>query len=133
MQIKRIFSFDSAHYLPNYCGKCHNMHGHTYTLEVQVQGDIDLDTGMVMDFGRLDEIVNRYVLKDNSELDLKGFDHCNLNIIIPNPTGELLIKEIAKRILNGLWEFDHDLKLTKLVLWESPKNEIIWLPEDGFQ
>lgn len=54
-------------------GKCNNPHGHghNYTIEVLVAGPVDPDIGMVMNLGRLDEVVQARVLD--------RFDHVNLN------------------------------------------------------
>ena len=57
-EISKKWSFDAAHQLPNHNGKCANLHGHTYTLEIVVslqdgslvEGPGRSDEGMVMDF-----------------------------------------------------------------------------------
>jgi queuosine biosynthesis protein QueD len=70
--------YDAAHCLEHYNGKCANMHGHTYKVEVWVQGeDTDLDkAGILWDFGNLKAILNEY-------------DHKNLNdIYTTNSTAE---------------------------------------------
>ena len=76
-------------------GKCNNPygHGHNYTLEVTVVGDVDPLTGMVVDLKQLKEILEREVL------DL--FDHRFLNKEVPafatrNPTTENIAVEIWK-------------------------------------
>lgn len=76
--VKRV-SFDSAHFLPNYDGKCRNTHGHHWVVEMGVEGLVK-SNGMVMDFSRLSSF-----LKDNV---VEVFDHKLLNDIIPNPTAE---------------------------------------------
>lgn len=55
-------------------GKCNNPHGHghNYTIEVLVGGDVEQDTGMVINLVDLDEAVNTHVLD--------RFDHTNLNL-----------------------------------------------------
>ena len=40
MKLSKIFTFDAAHHLPNYTGKCKNLHGHSYQFEVIVSGKI---------------------------------------------------------------------------------------------
>jgi len=52
MIVTKQISFDAAHFLPNYDGKCANMHGHRWTIEVAVAGSVHED-GMVMDFSKL--------------------------------------------------------------------------------
>jgi 6-pyruvoyltetrahydropterin/6-carboxytetrahydropterin synthase len=55
-------------------GKCNNPHGHghNYVLEVQCAGEVDAETGMVINLATLDEIVHRTVIS--------RFDHTNLNL-----------------------------------------------------
>ena len=125
MRIKRIFTFDSAHSLPSYEGKCHRIHGHTYTLEVMIEGkliEFGPNRGMVMDFKDLDAIVKKNVL------DI--YDHYLINDLIENPTGELMILDIANRIKKALTQSTIYVDLKEVVLWESPKNEIIWRDTD---
>ena len=54
----RVFiedSFDAAHWLPNVPEnhKCRNMHGHTYHVRIEIEGDIDPHTGWVMDYAQI--------------------------------------------------------------------------------
>lgn len=65
MKIVKIFTFDSSHLLDGHDGKCKNLHGHTYKLEVEVQGDLITEgpkEGMVLDFSDLKTIVKKNVL-----------------------------------------------------------------------
>ncbi|MBD2742918.1 6-carboxytetrahydropterin synthase [Coleofasciculus sp. FACHB-1120] len=100
-------------------GKCArpNGHGHNYHLEVTVQGEIDPRTGMVVDLGALNKVVEDYVLEP--------FDHTFLNKDIAYfaqvvPTAE----NIAIHIRNLLQEPIRELgaKLHKVKLVESPNN-----------
>jgi 6-pyruvoyltetrahydropterin/6-carboxytetrahydropterin synthase len=81
-------------------GKCANPHGHghNYTVEVSVGGEIDGATGMVCDLAELDGLVGREVLEP--------FDHQNLNTLesfrAAVPTTENLLLEIRKRLERAL-------------------------------
>lgn len=69
MKVTKEITFDSAHMLSNYNGKCHNLHGHTYKLQVSLEGPICIEgnsRGMVMDFNELKQYLE--VIKDT-------FDH----------------------------------------------------------
>ena len=64
MQIVKQFSFDAAHQLVGHCGKCANLHGHTYKLEVAVEGPLitsGSSEGMVIDFSDLKEAAGELV------------------------------------------------------------------------
>jgi 6-pyruvoyltetrahydropterin/6-carboxytetrahydropterin synthase len=81
-------------------GKCANPygHGHNYTVEVIVGGEIDRATGMVCDLAELDALVGREVLEP--------FDHQNLNTLASFrervPTTENLVIEIRNRLKRAL-------------------------------
>ena len=51
--ITKKFRFESAHYLPTMPEghKCRRLHGHSFNMDVNILGDIDPETGLLMDFG----------------------------------------------------------------------------------
>ena len=54
----KLFRFEAAHQLPNHAGKCANLHGHSYLVEVRAAGEVkpttgEPDEGMVCDYARL--------------------------------------------------------------------------------
>ncbi|AKO45058.1 6-carboxytetrahydropterin synthase QueD [[Haemophilus] ducreyi] len=64
-KIAKEFSFDMAHMLDGHDGKCQNLHGHTYKLQVEVSGELvsnGAKRGMVMDYSDLKNIVKREIL-----------------------------------------------------------------------
>ena len=75
MRLGVIDYIDSAHYLPGH-GKCGRVHGHTYKIEVLVEGEVR-ENGMVIDF---------YDLKKGIKETLKEYDHILLNEIIEFPS-----------------------------------------------
>jgi len=104
MRLGREFIFDAAHILPGYKGKCAQVHGHTYTLEVVVEGGVKKD-GMVIDFATLQDIVETEVIKH--------LDHQMLNDHIENPTAEHLVEWIYQRLKGKL-------SVYSIKLWEGP-------------
>lgn len=82
MKVTKSFTFDAAHALTNYHGACERMHGHTYRLDVTVDGPLDQKTGMVVDFLLLKTVVHECVLSK--------LDHTCLNDVLQNPSAELL-------------------------------------------
>ena len=98
-------------------GKCSNknFHGHNYELIVSVTGEIDLETGYVIDMKILKDLIK-------SEIE-DAFDHKNLNIEVPefknlNPTAENIIVVIYNKLIEHL-EVDH---LLEVILYETPRN-----------
>jgi len=115
MVIYKQFSFDSAHFLPHVSEthKCGRMHGHTYTLTVFLEGEVDQHTGWLVDFTDLKEAVDPLV---------KSLDHRLLNEIpgLENPTSERLAEWFWVRIppLMPL--------LSKIEISETPTSGVIY-------
>ena len=86
LRLTKQFTFDMAHALTGYDGKCQNIHGHTYHLFVTIEGTpIDDPTspknGMVTDFGDLKRIVNQVIVDQfDHALVLSKNSPYNLNI-----------------------------------------------------
>ena len=58
MTISKDIKFDCAHMLSNYEGKCANLHGHTYHGTVILEGDINPETGMLLDYNTIKDVVD---------------------------------------------------------------------------
>lgn len=105
-------------------GKCNspNFHGHNYELIVSVRGNINQETGYVMDIKDISDLI--YI-----EVEVP-FDHKNLNLDVPefenlNPTAE----NIAVVIWNKLRKkINPDLDL-EVVLYETPRNFVTYRGE----
>lgn len=127
MRVCRRSNFNAAHrlYRPDWSdeknqlvfGKCNNpnFHGHNYTLEVWIDGDIDPETGYVIDL----KLVKDLVKKEIEE----RFDHRNLNLDCPEfqnliPTAEN-IAVVCYDLLRD--KIDTKFKLT-IRLWETENN-----------
>jgi len=106
MLISREFKFDAAHFLPSYKGKCEKLHGHTYKLRVTFEGKADKE-GMVVDFGRIKEVVREKVLAK--------LDHENLNDVIANPSAENIAEWIWDKLKDGI----DGAKLYSVTVWET--------------
>ncbi len=97
-------SFDSAHFLPNH-PKCGKVHGHTYKVEVEVEGE--LKDGMVIDFEDLKALLKEIVAK---------YDHRLINDLIENPTCE----NICLAIFNEIRDRLRNLKVVRVKVYENP-------------
>ncbi|HDT12588.1 MAG TPA: 6-carboxytetrahydropterin synthase [Candidatus Marinimicrobia bacterium] len=130
---KRL-TFSSSHVLmnPEYdkaknwdvYGKCSwpHGHGHNYTLEVTVKGEIPGDTGMIIDLKALKKIINEAVVDKmdhkflNTDVDfLKGVIPTSENIIV------MIWKELEKVLEPGM--------LYELKLWETENNWVVYRGE----
>lgn len=95
-----------------------NWHGHNYELEVTVEGEVDPETGFVIDLKALKELVEGKVIRD--------LDHRNLNVDVAwlagvNPTTENLAVKIWERLAPELPE---GVRLVRVKLWETPRNYV---------
>ena len=125
--VHRKAHFNAAHRLYNKSwdkeknnsvfGKCNNphFHGHNYELIVSVTGEINVETGYVIDMK---------VLKDLIKAEIEdAFDHKNLNLQVEefkdlNPTAENIVVVSWNKLRKHL---DQDLEL-ELTLYETPRN-----------
>jgi 6-pyruvoyltetrahydropterin/6-carboxytetrahydropterin synthase len=104
------FTFEAAHRLAWHPGKCRNLHGHSYRLEVTVTGPLDAN-GVVVDFDHLTEIVEREVIE--------RFDHRDLNEVLDNPTAELLAHRAWELLTTA------GVDLAGLRLWETADSSVV--------
>ena len=115
MEICKEFVFDAAHKLPKHKGKCKNLHGHTYKVQVCVEGEVG-DDGMVIDFGILDKIVQ--------ELVIDKFDHSYLNNMMETPTAENLATWIwfvvGGEIKKNFVFHSSMCRVKSVTVWETP-------------
>ncbi len=127
VSVFRKAHFNAAHRLHNpkwsdeqnkaVFGKCNNphFHGHNYELEVKVTGNMDPDTGYVIDMKVLKDIIEEQVLE--------RFDHKNLNLEVEefknhNPTAEY-IAVVIWRLIKPHLDPNFDLLIR---LYETPRN-----------
>ncbi|UPS91783.1 6-carboxytetrahydropterin synthase [Bizionia sp. M204] len=102
-------------------GKCNNpsFHGHNYDMIVSVTGEIDQETGYVVDVKILKDLIK-------SEIE-DAFDHKNLNLDVPefqdlNPTAENIVIVIFNKLRPHL-DANLDLEVT---LYETPRNFVTY-------
>ncbi|MBT1247583.1 MULTISPECIES: 6-carboxytetrahydropterin synthase QueD [unclassified Thermosipho (in: thermotogales)] len=111
--ITKEFTFDAAHNLVKYHGKCERLHGHTYKLIVTVAGEKD-EEGMVIDFIELKNIVKENVLNI--------LDHSYINDIIEQPSAENIAEWIWERLTEKLKTDRYFLYEVKL--YETPTSYV---------
>ena len=123
--------FNSAHRLHNpkwsdeknakFYGKCNNpnYHGHNYNLEVTISGELNDETGYLIDMKDLSDIIKEEVLLpfDHKNLNLDVIDFKNLN-----PTAENIAIVIFNKLTNRLnKKFD-----IKIKLYETERNSVVY-------
>ncbi len=108
-RIVERFKFEAAHSVVVE-GRLEELHGHTFRLEVAVEGPIK--GGYVMDFIQLRKIVGGIIGK---------LDHRNLNLLFENPTTENIALWISEEVSKGLPE---GVYLKRVALWEGDDNGV---------
>ncbi len=140
IRLTKIFEFEMAHALWNYDGKCKNIHGHTFKLEVTVIGEPINDpgspkNGMVIDFGDLKKIIKQHIvdkhdhyLTINQNSPHNNLDYENAGFELINrknyqPTSENLVIEFVDIIKKQL---PKNIKLLSVKLWETANSYAEW-------
>ncbi|KGQ37069.1 6-carboxytetrahydropterin synthase QueD [Gallibacterium genomosp. 1] len=132
LKVAKEFSFDMAHLLDGHDGKCQNLHGHTYKLQVIVSGETEnsgAKKGMVIDFADLKKVVNdliispmdhAFIYDQSSEREIKIAQLLQqLNsktFALPmRSTAENLAQFIFQRLKENVGFHLHSIRL-----WETP-------------
>jgi 6-pyruvoyltetrahydropterin/6-carboxytetrahydropterin synthase len=107
-------NFSSAHQLRGYKGKCENLHGHNYKIEIYARGRELDNIGLLVDFGELKTAADEVV---------QYLDHRNINELPPfdvelNPSAENLARYILERIASRVG--DERVKIYKVRCFETP-------------
>lgn len=111
-ELKIITQFAAAHRLLDFKGKCEQLHGHNWKVEVFVRSK-DLDqTGLVKDFGEI---------KAETQEVLSRLDHRYLNELEPfckeNPSSEHLARHLYQELSRRI--NDHRVRVSRVSVWES--------------
>ena len=107
-------NFSSAHQLRGYKGKCENLHGHNYKIEIYARGRELNDIGLLVDFVELKEAADEVV---------NFLDHRNINELEPfvqelNPSAENLARFILERVARRVG--DDRVQIYKVRCFETP-------------
>lgn len=146
IRITKQFFFETGHALHGYDGKCKNVHGHSYQLDVTVIGkpisvDNHVKKGMVIDFGDLKAIVKNEIvdLFDHATVFNQNTPHVELAkelesrghkvlLVDYQPTSEMMLIDFAERINNKL---PSEIKLHSLKLRETGTSYAEWHASDN--
>lgn len=106
-------SFSSAHQLRGYKGKCENIHGHNWKVQVYVASDVLNEIDLVIDFHEMKSMTNEIISK---------LDHTLLNNVFPftekNPSSENIARWIFESLKEKLDKYS-EIKVSAVTVWES--------------
>lgn len=146
IRITKQFSFETGHALYGYDGKCKNVHGHSYRLDVTVIGtpisdNTNVKFGMVIDFTDLKKIVKAEIVDvfDHATVFNKNTPHVELakeladrghDVILVDyqPTSEMMIIDFAEKIQKHL---PKNIKLHSLKLQETATSFAEWFASEN--
>ncbi len=115
-------SFEAAHFLRGYKGKCENLHGHRYSVVVRLKATRLNDIGLVYDFTDVKKHLSGIIA---------GFDHVSLNDIPPfdkiNPSAENIAMTIYQELKAQL--NSEPVTVAAVEVWENPQQGIVYSPD----
>ena len=115
--------FASAHALRNYKGKCENVHGHNWKVQVVIEGQKLDDTGMLVDFIDVKHLMGEI---------LERLDHQFLNEIPPfdvvNPSAENIAEYFYQRMTEGLEQTPVPVRVQSVKIWETDIQSATYKP-----
>ena len=135
-------TFDAAHRLSNYQGKCKRIHGHTYKVIVEVSSKDLNEWGAVMDFGDLKKIMNNHIdQRYDHKLLLYVDDPINKQIADALPDKDWVVwmntnttaEHIAQEIyieLKVVLRMNKAVRLERVTVYETPKNAASYEEEE---
>jgi len=107
-------TFSAGHALRGYRGKCENVHGHNYRVQVTLAGPQLDGIGLLVDFTQLKEVMRGVI---------KRLDHQFINDLEPfttvNPSAENMAKYFYDEINGQLKELPAGAHVTDVVIWET--------------
>jgi 6-pyruvoyltetrahydropterin/6-carboxytetrahydropterin synthase len=121
-------TFAAGHALRHYKGKCENVHGHNYKVQVVVRGEnVDRKTGMLADFVEL-----KRLLRAISE----PLDHVFLNDIEPfitlEPSAENIAWYICEKMRAGITQ-ENPIEVAEVKVWETDIQSATYRPPSAIQ
>lgn len=113
--VSKEFTFDSAHHLHCYEGKCKSLHGHTYKVQLILAGKPDY-RGITIDFADIKRIAKERIVD--------RLDHRYLNEVLPpmNTTAENMVVWMYEQVRDALAEegLHPAVRVEEIRLWETP-------------
>lgn len=115
-------TFAAGHALRNYRGKCENLHGHNYRVQVTLQGPQLDSIGLLVDFVEVKKLIHTVVDR---------LDHQFLNEVPPfdvlNPSAENIAKYFYDQISGGLGK-SAPVQVGHIQLWETDSSSAVYRP-----
>ena len=119
---KEVF-FDASHRLLHYEGKCRNLHGHRWRVEVWLAGEIDRKTGILVDFNVIKEVIERFdhqvILNREDPMVVCLAEFQPVVTTDGDPSSEALAGEIRRLLDRECHLGGNGARVTRIRVWES--------------
>lgn len=121
-ELNKDFNFSAAHYIPDErAGKCSNVHGHTYHVNITIAGDELDELGFLVNFGALKSLISN------------AFDHTLLNdhdhFANRPPTSETMAETIYEMVVGHISKLDNGPVCLQVILRETPTSYVVYRPK----
>jgi 6-pyruvoyltetrahydropterin/6-carboxytetrahydropterin synthase len=112
MRIAKEFNWEMGHRLPEHFGKCKNIHGHSYKMLVEIEGNV-LENGMVMDYYHLRDVIDPIIERmDHAFLVYK--EDTNVIEFLERMNSKRVVVDFQSTVENITRYFLDEIKKTKL-------------------
>jgi 6-pyruvoyltetrahydropterin/6-carboxytetrahydropterin synthase len=129
LEISKEFTFDMAHRLALHPGKCKNLHGHTYRLQVFLSGEKNRQ-GMIADFADLKKLVKTEIVEKLDHSTAIWADDDVLMKAIPENFKRALFpfETTAENLVEWIFITLEKIepRISKVILWETPASQAIY-------
>ena len=116
-------TFAAGHALRHYKGKCENVHGHNFKVQVVISGERLDDAGLLVDFIDVKNLMGRVLAR---------LDHQNLNEVPPfdvkNPSAENIAEYFCAEMTSGLAKTPVPVRIREVKVWETEIQSATYRP-----
>ena len=120
---KEVF-FDASHRLLHYEGKCRNLHGHRWKVEVWIEGEVDEATSILVDFNLVKNVIERFdhqVILNEGDPMVGCLTRFQTVITTPgDPSSEMLARRIREMLTAETPLNLPSVQINRIRVWESP-------------
>ena len=117
-------TFAAGHALRNYKGKCENVHGHNFKVQVTIEGERLDDTGLLVDFIDVKNLMGAVI---------ERLDHQFLNEVAPfdvkNPSAENIAEYFHQEMTSGLADTPVPVWIREVKVWETEIQSASYRPK----
>jgi 6-pyruvoyltetrahydropterin/6-carboxytetrahydropterin synthase len=115
---------DTSHRLLHYIGKCANLHGHRWKIEVWIEGEPDPATQILIDYSLIKQVIEKYdhqIILNCDDPMVPRIQEFHAVITTPgDPTSELMAAIIRDDLYKACRDLGITVAIPKIRVWESP-------------